>query len=74
MNTPGFTAEASVYGWTVFFRVSQMERKLTPAAPVAMAGYYYCGECPLGKKQCPNPDGFGCNVCVDLAYPCPAPR
>jgi hypothetical protein len=33
-----------------------------------------CGECGPDQRACPNPDGYGCPVCVLYNNPCPLPR
>ena len=71
MNMPGFTAESATYNRAAFSHANPPERNRTSAGTVTMAGYYYCGQCPLGKKECPKPDGFGCNVWVPLGSLCP---
>jgi hypothetical protein len=70
MSTPGFTAEAAMYSRAVLVHRHASDRNHAAAGTVTMAGYYYCGQCPLGKHECPNPDGFGCNVCAPRNVPC----
>jgi hypothetical protein len=33
-----------------------------------------CGECGPDQRACPNPNGYGCPVCVLNNNPCPLPR
>jgi hypothetical protein len=74
MNMPGFTADIATYNRGAFFHTHEPVQSRPSAGTVAMAGYYYCGQCQLGYHACPNPDGFGCNVCVPLWEHCPPPR
>jgi hypothetical protein len=73
MTMPGFTAEATAYGQTPMINGRLQNGDLPSLGGVTMAtwvGYRYCGQCRLGEHACPNPEGFGCNVCVPLNSPC----
>jgi hypothetical protein len=74
MNMPGFTAEAATCSPAILVRGKGLHANRPSAGAVAMAGYYHCHDCPLGYHECPNPDGFGCNICVPLNTHCPPPR
>jgi hypothetical protein len=76
MTLPGFTAEAAIHNQaTVVYRSLRLNGNSSTAAVTVAArptlGYRYCGECALGAKECPNPNGFGCNVCVPVGENCP---
>jgi hypothetical protein len=76
MNTPGFTAEAAMCSRAVPVHSHASDRNRPSAGNVTMAWRFNpnCGPCPPDQRACPNPDGYGCNLCVLRNEPCPGPN
>jgi hypothetical protein len=77
MTLPGFTAEAATHSRAALVNkhaTQAMGHRFAGTVTMAFPVHPHCGPCPPWSKGCPNPNGYGCDICVIPTSPCPLPH